>query len=215
MQSCMTKVSTKTNFRLTSAKRAEETRCNWYLTTSINVLSTPKSFPQQAAQPTKSTPIVAKNLSLCTRSERIVKGIKWGWQAGWSSKIYFRTSKSDWSGRAGSSNLLTAGISATRLATDGSAASGRFRFGETKSGSHPWDPHDRCGHSISTTSSDPREGRRVRLHRAAARVTRVFSVRPPQRYCQTDSSCLGRDQYGLDSLDDSDDDGPRRAIDCG
>lgn len=69
--------------------------------------------------------------------------------------------------------------------------------------------------AISTISSAPREGRQVRLHRAAARVTRVLSVRLPQRYCQTDSSCLGRDQYGLDSRDDSDDGGPRRAIDCG
>lgn len=48
----------------------------------------------------------------------------------------------------------------------------------------------------------------------AARITRVFSVRPPQRYCQSSYSCLGHDQYSLDSRDNSDG-GPRRAIDCG
>jgi len=50
-------------------------------------------------------------------------------------------------------------------------------------------------------------------HRTAARVTRVFSVRPPRRYCQSGYSCLGCDQYGLDSRDDPDDDQLRRAID--
>jgi len=50
-------------------------------------------------------------------------------------------------------------------------------------------------------------------HRTAARVTRVFSVRPPRRYCQSGYSCLGCDQYGLDSQDDPDDDQLRRAID--
>jgi len=108
------------------------------------------------------------------------------------------------------SNPPTAGVSQRNR----NRRCGRFRPGQSDRKSFARFVHrpitsarfQRCPLSIERDAES-----RCTSHRCSC--TRVFSVRPPQRYCQSGYSCLGRDQYGLDSRDDPDDDQLLRAID--